>query len=221
MALHFGVTQQTILNLMPGSSGAVEACDFGGPTIIASLIEIYYNRLLAQLSPTTFEMIVRPDREQVLRYSPTAASTVTVGLFPIKPNTQVRLFTNPSMYDTSYQETQLTATITDATLGTISFTTVPVGSDLWASYEVDLDNVLIPSLANIINYGVASELLTKMVPKDSFGWHLAIAYMKTWDDSVASMKNNDYAVPELRKLTFFNSSTDMPSVISSRKYRGS
>ncbi len=215
MPLYFGLTTEAVGERL--ANQGLSLADVGCAPAVESLIQLFYTNLVGQMSRTTFLMLNRPDRQLLVKYATDGQTTATLGIQPIIAGPETFLYTDPDFYnsDRNFKGVEL---VSQATNGVVTFQSLGAGCSIWASYKTDFAQLDIPSLANILMYGVLGQLLISNVTTEK-DIELAKFFIGMWDDALEKIADNEWFPAEYRALEFWNDQTDQPGLITLRKRR--
>lgn len=225
---YLGITADTIVIMYPGtglSDFGVGSEVIGEEVINTSLVGMQ-NYALSLLDPNYYAALLRPTLELIVFQAIEGQNSACLGLTPIKTiscgygygtiaNLRVYKlsgsYTNQTngVYSTAvpcYREsfyelaTEIDIHTVNTETGEITFDALEDSDQLYATYEVDIDNIFIASLSSLVKYGTAYEVGAAVFAVDTNNWKLVETYKDLFEKQVEHVKSKAYRLLELENL---------------------
>lgn len=229
---YLGITVNEIVGMYSGTSSD----DFGGDSVIEEALDAHTENILGVVSPEIYERLKFPNLQLVVYSATQGQTTATLGLTPIIANT-TKLWMLGDTY-TNYNEfefgdgaecyrnykfyevaTEWTLSTIDLSTGVITFPALGAEDRLYATYETDLDNIVITSLARAVRYGTAYEIGSKVYAVDTNQWKLVEEYKYLYENAITRITSKQFIPAELRNLRWLEPIQMQPSMRVFRKDR--
>ncbi len=198
--------------------------------------------IVRSMPPAVLESLYQVDAEQVVRYA-TAGQTsgISLGILPMLAGTchlwrypSLAAMESPILYgyaiefafrrpvkgfnEVSTSDYTVNATTGAIVLGGSIAAGLNVGERVFATYDVDTENELfaLPSVADLVLYGTAAEVGSKLFSEASSQWKLAADYKERYDGAIEDLKDGTWIPDEIRRLHHWvevlNKNTEVKSV---------
>jgi hypothetical protein len=227
----FGATEAALLRCFPGTAAA----DYGGSTAIGETLARIARELAGAMTEASYRMLAEMvELELVEDFASAGQTTVTLGLAPYLAGT-LHVWSYARTDDLSeepvWDENELTVSGVSGQTVTLS-SGLARGDRVFATYEIDPENVTFswPSCADLVIYGAAAELGTRLFSEGTQQWELVKeykgkyqgVYVVTEGGALARAREGTWVPDELRTLKFWKDIERVASksLDSVRRYRG-
>lgn len=246
---YFGITADTIAIMYPGASVAdFGASDEAiGEEVINTSLAGMRDYAFSLLDPSFYQVLLRPRLELIVFKAIEGQTSACLGLTPIKAIgcgygigtvSNLRVYklsgsytdqTNSTYssavpcYRESFYElaTEIDIYTVDTDTGEITFDALEANDQLYASYDVDTDNIFLSSLSPVVKYGTAYEVGSTLYAVSSDEWGLVRTYKDLFEKQIARIQAKDFKLIELERLQWLNPPQKSGGLSFMRNLRGS
>ncbi len=221
----FGATADEVVAMYPGSVLAdFDGGGDSGETIIEGVLDRISREVALALSPEAYAQMTQVDCMEVVRYATQSQTSFNLGLAPAVAGT-LHLWIYPSLASLELRTSGYADTdglddlyrkpvmgVNEIPAGNYSESSevitypsgLSLGQRVFASYDVDMDSVEMPSMADVVLLGTAAELGSRLYSDATQEWKLVATYAENYKTHMAMIFEGKWIPDEIRALNYFN-----------------
>ncbi len=218
----FGATYDKVIELYKDTVIA----DYGSQAIVEAEMDRVTREVASAVMPNVFEQITQVRAEWIVRYATQGQTSWNLGMFPLRAGTihmwlyppiaayvsqnLPGYFMAPAYYrapEKGVMEMATTDYSVNATTGAVTYSgaALNIGSRIYASYDVDMDNAVFSllSLADAVVLGTASALGSKLYSDNLQQWQLVKDYQARYAAKISMLLDGKLIPDEVRRLNYY------------------
>ncbi len=241
----FGCTALMVVTNFKTGSYDPTVADFGDSASVEAAIDSICDEIIQNMPEDMFLSLSSVDLEKIEVRAAANQTSVQLGLFPViedkthvwanqprwfieKPRKQTDLalddgFSDPEVSPTN--ELPSTAFTVDEESGEITLVNgLNVNDEVYATYEIDTDALVVDSLATLIAEGAAYLVGTKHFARGTSQWLFIDILQERYGKKLEALRDGDWLPPEIRKLKYWRErvpeADKKTQIQAGRLYRG-